>query len=181
MTTIEERKALRKEILEAAYEANEMDPSSWLKIDAWGSARKYEADEIERATSWLVDHEFLRPMGHLGGEITTAGIDEIESLDSGYDLSVLTSEDRGLAEKAIAEILRIVEVHGDDMDRDDVADLEAQASTITAQIRSPRARPRIIGAAAAAAKWTAESIGSEITGAVGLAAVLELAHRLGLA
>lgn len=153
MYTVEQRDALRVDLLEAAYEAEDGVSRGWLQYDQWAAGKGIEPDELERASRWLVDHGLAKhPVNGPIIEISAAGRDAIENRrriepPGGTVLEVLTVADFRRLEQATGQVETLLADHGDELDPEDRDDLRAQLDTIEAQKRSPRPRKGVVGAA----------------------------------
>lgn len=184
MATVEERDALRVEVLGWHYDRT--DKRTWLDMRQLVDEHP-EADrnEVEKAVEYLKDRGLLgKPsMGPLY-HITPDGIDAYEQTqrsdaNDAAALAELSIVEFRQVEPALAEIRALLEAHRDGLQPTDVEDLEAQIATVEAQARSPRPRRGVIGAAMAAAVWVVDNAGAELVGAGTLVGVRALAHALG--
>lgn len=184
--SVEERDALRSQVLNELYDADAESPRTWFDARNWAATHDMPEGDVVAAFDWLYDHGFADRMawGMIG--ITPLGRDEIEekrrppstpAID--YSAELTLTEFRQL-EGVVAEIRAFVEEHEDQLGRDNAADLRAQAETIEAQSRSPRPRRSIIGGAVAATRWVASEAVGGLVGAGALAGVQALAMALGV-
>ena len=150
MTPATERQQERANFLLALYDLTDADPMQHLDFRTIGTRLGMDEQAASRVASYLSDRG-LAKWATLGGSfgITTDGIDEAERLqDEGSQaplaVLVLTPEEQ----QAVEAFLTAYRQSEDDLPitGDDRAELDADIATLTAQMRSPRPKRRLVRA-----------------------------------
>ena len=151
MTPATERQQERANFLLALYDLTDADRMRYVNFRTIGTRLGMDEQAASRVASYLADRgltEWKTPGGLLG--ITTYGIDEAERLQeegSQPPLAVLVLSPE--EQQAVEAFLTAYRQSEDDLPiaGDDRAELDADVDTLTAQMRSPRPKRRVVRAA----------------------------------
>lgn len=127
-------------------------------------AQLARAHDYLASRGWIVRGDFAETV------ITAAGVDEAERQLFGAEPGQPAStEELRAVEPLVRALVGVVQDAGNALGAEERADLEAQAATIEAQLRSPTPRRRILAATVASIRWTADAAGQTVigTGAMG--------------
>lgn len=180
--TTEQLLERRMALLEALYDEVNGDTLAQVDFVALGASIELAEVESERIFDWLRERDLagIRTMGqHM--HITPRGMDvveewrrsqEDEAASSGAAAGqVLTLDEARLVEPLISALQALVKDRSVKLEDQVRIDLDAQAATLAAQVRSPRPRRAIVAAVVASVKWTADGIGQAVVGAAAMGAI----------
>jgi hypothetical protein len=182
LATLEERQALRREILDLLYERTGGDPSKRVPLP--DVTPPGNSEEERRAAARLLKDEGVidfatDPRGELIGPLSIkhAGVVRAErergipvvrvsdtdgsSQAAGSALLVLSPAEQGELERLLGELRQAVEEASSQLRPDDAVELEVDLASAEAQLRSPRPKRGIVRAALEAVqeKWSGLATG----------------------
>jgi len=150
MPTPEERRAERLGFLLTLYEMSDADTMNWVDYKDVAARMSLEEDRGERIARSVVDQGWaeFRTMGGAMG-ITAYGIEvaerELEAGSTPPIPALLLSPDEQAAVEAFLTTYRRCMDAGDlPLTGEELAEADAEAATIEAQLRSPKPKRRII-------------------------------------
>jgi len=163
---IEKRQAVRNRVLLAVYELTSGGSAleSAQRADI-ASKTGLDQDGLEEVLFWLQRRGLVESAGSLAGDmvLTADGSDRAETLlADAVEVVALSVVELRLLERFVRDAHAAID--RSDLAGDDLADAEAQLATIEAQLRSPRPRRDVVGAAIRALTWVGKEALSGVIG-----------------